>query len=464
MIRKSMTALLSLLLALMLPLCAFAGAQHTLTIIPGDDLASEPAVADLLKVLAITVTPGEKSGALTLSLDGMDVATVAIGADVTGLYAHSNLLSDDVLYITWDDAFALVKNAMQSAMMNEYVDMAGIDAVLSQVDEAQEQLISVLSGDLAISAGVTTQEEALAQTAVLFPDDPEMADYIKEVYAKMTVEEGIFTAENRDAADQKYTLVMTEEDFLTVIDSHYMRQQLVDMLRMSNPDLTGDEMAEQVEEQLKEMREVFENTDMSMTTEVFTLDEGKTIVGMTIDMTMTVTEEETAETAKMLMAYNRLTDEAGEHYNADMKMNVDGADAMEAIFDFTRGVDAVSEGMLAFLVDGEEMTIAYRGENTQPDVREREAALYLRSNATSIIEPAVSDRPLITFRVITSPADPQVLGKIENADGANSVNVMKLSDEELQTLFGEMSSRSMQAMYMALAKLPTSVLNLVMGQ
>jgi len=43
MIRKWMTTLLAMLLAMMLPLCALADTQHTLTILPGDALATEQA-------------------------------------------------------------------------------------------------------------------------------------------------------------------------------------------------------------------------------------------------------------------------------------------------------------------------------------------------------------------------------------------------------------------------------------
>ena len=54
MIRKWMTTLLALLLAVMLPVCAMADKQHTLTIIPGDDLRSIQEVAELSDVLSLS--------------------------------------------------------------------------------------------------------------------------------------------------------------------------------------------------------------------------------------------------------------------------------------------------------------------------------------------------------------------------------------------------------------------------
>ena len=96
MTHKLITTLLCLVLAVALPLAALADTRHTLTLIPGDDLSAVPAIADLCDALSLTLTKGEKSGGLTLSVGGEDIATVALGADSTGLYAQSTLLGDDV--------------------------------------------------------------------------------------------------------------------------------------------------------------------------------------------------------------------------------------------------------------------------------------------------------------------------------------------------------------------------------
>ena len=106
MTRKLITTLLCLVLAVALPLAALADTRHTLTLIPGDDLSAVPAIADLCDALSLTLTKGEKSGGLTLSVGGEDIATVALGADSNGVYVESTLLGDDVYYVNWDDGFA----------------------------------------------------------------------------------------------------------------------------------------------------------------------------------------------------------------------------------------------------------------------------------------------------------------------------------------------------------------------
>ena len=112
MTRKLITTLLCLILAVALPLAALADTRHPLTILPGDDLAAIPAFEDFCEALSVTLTTGEKSGGLTIGIGGEEIATVARGADSTGLYVHSDLLSDEVLYLTWDSVFPFVDDLM----------------------------------------------------------------------------------------------------------------------------------------------------------------------------------------------------------------------------------------------------------------------------------------------------------------------------------------------------------------
>lgn len=108
MIRKLLTTLLALILAVMVPVCAMADRQHTLTVIPGPDLASIEAVADLTEVLTFTLTQGDKGGALGIGLSGKEMLSVAASADEEGLYLKTNLLGEEVLYLDWSDGIALL--------------------------------------------------------------------------------------------------------------------------------------------------------------------------------------------------------------------------------------------------------------------------------------------------------------------------------------------------------------------
>ena len=459
MIRKWMTTLLAMLLTLMLPLCALADTQHTLTIIPGDALAAEQAVADLCKVLSFSVTTGKESGALTIGLDGKDVLTAAAKADVSGLFVHSNILSDDVLYVTWDDAFAVLGQVMATQLPAEEAE-----AFQQAVDQAKEQVTGALQAGVSTMPVVTSTEEMMEQLREVYADDPGMIKMFENLYSRMVVEEGVFVSEKRDTATQKQTLTMTNEDLLAVVDTNMLRSVAEEMVKMESPELSGDELNQAVEAVLAEVREVYANVDFNAVMTAYTVDDGLTLVGMEMDMPMNLKDETESYGIDTKLQYNRLTDANGVSHKADMVMALpeEAGGNVEIQFDLHKGADHVSKGSLALLAGGMEFTITYNAANNG-DVRTRLAEVYMRSGAAAIIPPAASDRPLISFQVVTEPADAAVLGKIEGANSGNAVNVLKLSAEEMSALATGVEGRAMQILFNAMGSLPASVLTLLMS-
>lgn len=458
MLRKMIKMLLCLMLAVMLPLCAIADTQHTFRIIPGSGMGVNASVADLLDVLSLTVTKGDRSGALTLELEDTAIATVALSADATGVYVHSNLLSDDVLYVTWDDGFAYLTEVMKAAMQAEGMPESELAALEQGMAEIKNVIVKAEGSGMVGGLG-TLQSNA---AALVLPDNPDGQTFAAVIGEKMVVENGSFADAQRDTADQKYMLTLTSEDMLKLCDTEYMRTLMREVAAAANSGAQAEELEKAADEMLEQAREAYRTSDYEMVMTMYTQNGGTVMVGMELGVSMPVKEENASTSLSMNLNYDRLTNENGVNHMADMAVSADGSSAVEMAFELHRGVNAVSEGRLAMLADGEEITFLYRAENTEPDVRQRRVDLYLRSGATAIIPPAFSDRPLISFEVVTSPADPSVLGRIGQADAHNSVNVMKLSDEEMQTLVSGVQSRVIQAAYSALAKLPTSALQLAM--
>ena len=464
MIRKWTMTLLSLLLALMLPFAAFAQTQHALTVELGDMLATEPVVNDLLDVLTIKVTPGEKSGALTLTLDDTDIVTLGAGLDVSGLYVYSGeVLGEDVLCVNWDDAFTFLKGMIAAEMAAE--ETAGLGEMLEMLDQFKAQFLLALENGVQVNTNVTmSKEEAMAQVSAMLGDDyPEMMAWIGSVYEKLTVQDGQFTAENRDAADQKYTLSLTNDDFLALMQTDYSRATLEKQILAQDATLEGDALKQMTEEQLKEVCAAFEVMDIVVVNDVYTLDEGKTVVGMALNMDM-VSKEEAADAVKMTVDYNRCTTEAGISYKANMLMDAAGEKMAEMKLDSLCGADGTCKGIAGMLVDGEEIVLQFGSEKQADHTAERFASLYLRSDATAILEPGAADRPIITFHVNSSDVDCAAVTKLDAASLENSVDVMKMTSEEMEALVTDVSSRGMQVMFTAMSKLPTSVLNLIMGE
>ena len=462
MIRKWLTVLLSLLLAMALPLAALADTQHTLTIIPGDDMTAIPAVADLFDVLAFTVTPGEKAGALTLTVDDTDIATIAMSADTTGLYVQSDLLSDDVLYVTWDDAFAFLTQVMISAMEaeGEEVDAATRKALETGIEQYKAALLASLgSADAAASFSPTTYEEAREMVSKMFADDPKMMEYVEGIYDKMVIENGSFTDDERDPADQKYTLTLGNEDLLKVCDSNYMRDLMTSAISSEDSSLSEAEVAKKVDEALAEVRKMYSEGEFQMDMTMYTANAGETLIGMEMGMIMKIASGDDSVAMTMNTNYDRLTSEAGVSHKGDMGIVVDEDDNVQLLLDLNKGSDGITTGLAGMMVDDEALTVTVNAKPIGTDGRERMAAIYLREEATAIIAPAASERPLITFKVTSGPADGDKLSVIEKATPDNSVNVMKLSAEEMEALVADISGRCMQALYTAMGKLPASVLN-----
>lgn len=460
MIRKWMTTLLAMLLAMMLPLCALADTQHTLTILPGDALATEQAVADLCKVLSFSLTTGKESGALTIGLDGKDLLTAAAKADVSGLYVNSNILSDDVLYVTWEDGFAVLSQALTAQLPEEEAQV-----FQQAMAEAQEQVTTALqSGMPASIPAVVTPAEGLEQIKQMYPDDPGLIKMYENMLSRMVEEKGEFVAHGRDTATGKMTMTMTRDDLLAACDSKMMRSSIEQTLKAENPELSGDELTKAVDEVLAEVRKVYSEMEFEAVLTGYTVDEGMTLVGMEVAMPMTMTVDTESLSMNVDFQYNRLTDANGVSHKADMNITLPESEGgnVAVQFDLYRGADEVSKGSLALLAGGMEFTVTYNAANNG-DVRTRLAEVYMRTGAAAIIPPAASDRPLIGFQVITEPADPAVLAKIEAADSTNAVNVMKLSAEEMSALGSDVESRAMQLVFNAMGSLPASVLTMLMN-
>ena len=478
MIQK-MIKVLCLVLALALPLAATAETQHILKIIPGDELASEEMVKDVLDILSLTLTEGTgKSGALTLTLNDTDVATLALGADETGLYVQSNLLSDDVLYVTWEDVSAFLADMMKAAVeaRARAYDVEANEEVVAALEEAMAQYKKQMTAAIAIAAEnkddamtVKTPEEISAMAEKLFEDDPEMATFIKEIYDNMTVEEGDFSDDARDPATQKYTMSMTGEDYAAICDTAYMRSMVKSIVSQNDAGLEGDELEAETDKLLDGVRKIYEESDIAMTITVYSADEGRDVVGMEMGMSMAVTEEDTGdeepETVKvaMNMNYDRLTGENGPAYTADLSMEVSDQNMMQMTFGLLKGKDGVSDGMLAALANHTQITFLYHGEN-KGDKRIRSLAIYGRNGATAITEPAAAERPVITFQLTSGEGGSGLLSDIEKATPDTAVNVMKLSVDEMQDLAVDVQTRAMQALFTALGQMPASVQQLFISQ
>ncbi len=478
MIRNMMKTLLCLALALMLPLCALADTQHTLTIIPGDELAGVEAVKDLLDVASLTLTTGEKAAALTLTMDGAEIGTNAMSADEAGLFVQSGLISDDVLYATWDDTFAFLAQTMKNAIEAEaaangtQADPETLQALDTIMAAYKQQVITTVSTGVSVSdakAAAVTPEEAMAKVEEMFKDDPAMVSMIKDILDRVVIEDGEFADEARDTATRKMSLTLTGKDMAPVCDTQYMRNMMEQTLKAEDSTLEGEALTKKVDEMLAQIKRVYEEGDIELTMEAYSADNDETLVGMEMGLSMAFTdasESGEAENVNMTMNinYDRLTGESGVSHKGDMNIqaaeNGKNVTTADVVFDGMEGADGVTDGMLAMMADGTQITVQVHGED-EGETRVRTLGLYTRSGATAIIAPAASDRPMLTLNLVSGDADAKLLEAIQTATPDTAVSVLKLNATEMQALLGDMQTRLMQALYTMISQLPSSVMTLV---
>lgn len=471
MIRKLITTLLCLLLTAALPLAALADTQHELEIIPGDAIAALPPASDFCEALGLTFTRGEKSAAFTLNISDTQIATVALGADMDGLYVQSSLLGDDVFYVDWDEGFDFLEDLFKAALEGQAaaqgteVDEAAIEAVEQMLEAYKQQImLAVAAGADGMTRGmisVDTPEEMMEKIGKIFDDDDGMLDFYAGLLEKITFEEGEFKDDERDTATSHMSMTLTGEDMAGVCDTQYMRNAMEMALKAENPTLEGEALDAMVEEALEEARKVYEDGNISIVLNVYAADGGETIVGMDMGMAMSVAGEKPAQ-AGFNMNYDRLTGEDGVNHRADVSITADGEELGQIAFQLDRGTDGVSEGFLAMLVQSQQITFVYHGHNEE-DQRLRTLDIYARDKATAIIEPAASDRPVIGFRLTSGQVESSVLDQIDDATPDTAINALNLSAKDLEALVTEIQARVTQAVFSAVANLPESVSQLFAG-
>ena len=173
------TKLLAILLALLcalLPLSAMAATEYSVQLIPGDDMASVPAVKDLCDALTLRLLQGENSGMLTLNLSGEDVFSAAARMTGDGLYLDSALLGDKPVYASAEDIgqvltqLASAEEGMTQETLNQIKPM--IAHLFSQAGMMRELKGMELADPSVTPPAELESDEMREQLQKLYGDDP----------------------------------------------------------------------------------------------------------------------------------------------------------------------------------------------------------------------------------------------------------------------------------------------------
>lgn len=494
--RTWITVVLSLVLALMLPLTSLAAMEISVGIMPGDMIMSQlpeevrPAITDLFNALTINSLMGEKSSMFSLKLNGQSALDLAFRAEGDDIYLQTEVLGDKALYFNKNDLVDLLVNVMKQEDPN--ADEAALRDTVDQMFAVFGTSMSAYSNmDLnALTEPVDfafDKDAILAQFGQMYGDDPGMVAYMTAVLDKIEVAEGEFTSDKRDAANVCMTMTMTSEDFMLILDSKAMQATIAQIAAQNNV----------TEEQAKdEIKKEFEKMDMNLLAHVYLNKVASEFIGM--DMNMEIKEDKndpSADTIAMVMDLNRLTTDVATYtftmtasedgkpeFGAEIKavdnlnnvMDVDGSvyeigddgttieDTMLIKGNFAT-LNDILHGWLSMVTGGTEVSFVI---GSQPIVNgvSLTMELYTRENAVAPLEPAASAGSMFAIKyVITENVSEEPFAAINSATPDTSVQLLKMSEAELNQFMNGLQANAINLVAKVISLLPESLQQLVFG-
>lgn len=518
---KGWIKLVSIIIALILPLGAMAqGAAYdvlsqakedgkeivsTVTFEPGAMLAADQMVADMCDATALTFRGlSDGYGSMAILLNGEEMVSAKIRVEEDGLYAQSELLGDDTLYFSWADLETAMADGLKSSGMSE----DEISAMMEGFSTSMEQMAAV--GTIAESSDVEnlSKEELKQKMLEAMGGDESLMEWVNGIEAKMVVTNGSFTLEDSDVADTKTEVTITKEDMVALYETQYMKDMIKKSLQTSDSSLSDDDAAAQVDEAIAEMKAAMEKSEFSIPVVEYTIGEDE-LVAMQMNMSgvfygdafsgeMTAAVEDadaTTETVAqdpakidMNMKIIRKTVADAKVYTMTMDMAENDEEAMTLNGDLSLS-DAAVTGNLTMTVNSDPvLTLALVEDKADPANVTGKLSVTVFDGDTSYAVELASAQQVTentvdtsiglsyadTVEAIAANPDTALLGTLKvntvvqddsgyftslaDATAETSVQIMQMSDSDLETYTSGLETSAMTVVYSMMANLPESVL------
>ena len=463
----------------------------TLTITPGELLASEQAIADLCKVTAFNfIEQNENLIGTALLMGGKEVFTLSMKGSGQGLYAQSHVFGKSVLFLGWDEL------QKQLEVMMEGMAPGSSAGLATQFQTLRDAFLGNLPS---MTATPQTPEEVKALVRQVYGNDEVMINWVDGLLSRMVVTPGEFTGPNHDPATEKTELLLTQDDFIAIFDTQYMKDMLTQTLRSSNPTLTEEQLQAHLKEFLAEGKK--EIAKISIQAPITALAHGEELVALEMPMVLQGTQQswnsdtnefvEAPMTVNFPIRYHRLTvgdvkkhsfallgevdgdfafsldgecnerDEKHWDFSGNLMagaavVSITGSGTTEGnadIMDFTLAVNGIDQFRLGLLLRD-----SVKAYDVQADLYVTPTLLGMGPGTSSLSDA----KPLVSFNTHTIAQEPDGrFDAVQKATPETSLELMKMSPAEWNQFGTELNTNITQVLYAIMAELPESVLALV---
>ncbi len=481
MFRKILASILCLMMLVAMPLSSLAATDVSIRLVPGEDLTAQvPQLGTILNALNFRVIFDEEAGQFALESEKGEILSAALRGSEDGFYVASPFLGDRVLYFTPEDIAKLMEEMMRQGGADE--------ETIAQFQQSMQQGLS----------GSTTNTAAFGANPEEVLTDPAMLQFMENIMNKISIEEGQYTDAAFNPATTKTTISMTGEDILPMLDSQTMKDAYANAAEAAG--MSGEELLAQVKDLFSQIEMTIDvvvytdeddlcamQMDMLMKGDVTleTTVNGKTVtetdsIDMTMDMDVNVLDVgDDQENINLVVNMKSLKpEEENLSFTADIRVNDDAdtvafmgkvvADeetALEFQGIFTQGEDDSVKGWVALLAEGTQVTFTVDASKKAENLYAAMLSLYVREDASAIVEPSWSDKALFSFAVEanTDAELPALVEKLKNATPETSLRLTSLSEDELQNELQAIALDANSALLTGLGNLPTELLGLLLG-
>ncbi|MCE5344259.1 MAG: hypothetical protein LLF96_11855 [Eubacteriales bacterium] len=524
--RRGFIRLLSIVIALLLPVSAMAqGAAKalleqantdgkeivsTVTFEPGAGLAADQIVTDLCAATALRCQKlPDGFGALAISLSGTDVFSAQMRTETDGIYVKSEVLGDKPLYFTWDDLKTFMAKSMQSSGTSDQA----VESFTQGFTQAINQMTAM--GETS-DKQMMTEEEVKQQIIQAMGGDESFVNWINGIEAKQVVTKGEFTLGDSDVADTKTELLITMDDIIAMMDTQYVKDQITKQLKTQDSTLTDEQLAAQTAEAIATAKTEMADSDIAITATVYSVGETKDFVASLVNVTGTFTPSDvtavqpladmtvqaTTDTATTADAGNlpfkmditvqavKKTTEAGTLYTLDVTAVKDDTDKVALNANLNIGNTSVTGALAVLDKDGKSvLTLALGCDYQDPNhvtasldgtvvVDDTQTAFMLGMDQTvtdTTVNTVLSLSTGESFSAIKADAAAALLGTLKintvvqddsgyfttlgGAKPETSLELAKLSDDEMSTYVTSLNDNLNTLMGTVLQNLPASVFN-----